>query len=81
MAVLRFYREAYKFARSKPEPLRGNLYTYLRKEMDANRSIPRMKFNTVRPNIYADRAQATAGTQSPFNVQAMQHRQHHKALS
>lgn len=47
LAVLRFYRDAYKFARSKPEPLRSTLVDYLKREFTVAKSISRLKFNTV----------------------------------
>jgi hypothetical protein len=45
--VLRFYREAWKYADSRPHPLRENLQDYIRKEFAHNRDIPRMKFHKI----------------------------------
>jgi hypothetical protein len=45
--VLRLYREAWKFASTRPDPLRSNLRTHVRDRFEKNRDIPRIKFHQI----------------------------------
>lgn len=47
MQVLRLYRDYWKFAQHKPEPLRTNLQVYVREQFVAHRDIPRIKFHKI----------------------------------
>jgi predicted membrane GTPase involved in stress response len=45
--VLRLYREGWKFAVSRPQPLREKLQAMLRGRYEKNRDIPRIKFHQI----------------------------------
>lgn len=53
--VLRLYRDAWKYANSKPQPLKADLFHYIRAEIEKHRDIPRIKFHKVEYHLRAGR--------------------------
>ncbi len=59
LQVLRFTREAWKFIYSRPEPLRTNLSTHLRSELELHKDIPRNRFHKIEYQLRKGRNRLT----------------------
>lgn len=46
-SILRFARDVWKYVYKTPEPARTQLSTYVRKEFNEHKGIPRMKFHQI----------------------------------